>query len=212
MDKNGIRAGKVSAILPPLLDEWVRQTVKRIGEDPLEQAGFAADVSSYSQLWRCRANARKELSIRNFPDTSLHVSYSDSATIGKVFDAPRFIFSIQATPHGDATATLKLTPEMQHGEVLKKAIGRESVVRFDSRRESVVWDALAIDLCIQQGDTIVIGPTADSRGLGEHFFHTRTKNGEIQPVLLLVRLSDADADQAFAHPSNATGLSTTSSQ
>ena len=200
MDKNGIRAGKVSGNVPPLLDEWLRQTVKRLADDPLEQAGFAADVSSYSQLWRCRANVRKELTLRNFPETSIFVSYHDdgSSFDGKLYDAPQFMFSIQATPHGDATATLGLRPEMQHGELLKKAIGRESVVRLDSRRESVVWEKLAIDVKLQQGDCVVLGPTTDSRALGEHFFHTKTRNGEIQPLLLLVRLSDADADRAFA--------------
>jgi hypothetical protein len=39
--------------------------------------------------------------------------------------------------------------------------------------------------------------------LGEHFFHTKTNKGEIQPVLLLVRLSEANADIAFARPSAA---------
>lgn len=198
MDKNGFRAGKASGKIPAILDAWLRLTVKRLGEDPMEQAGFAADVSSYSQLWRCRANVRKELSVRNFPETSLFVSYLDACPEGKPYAAPQFLFSIHATPHGDATATLRLTPEMQHGELLKKATGRESVVRLDSRRESVVWDQLAVELRIQQGDYLVLGPTSESRALGEHFFHTKTRNGEIQPVLLLVRLSDADGDQAFA--------------
>ncbi len=202
MDRNGMRAGKVSSNMPPLLDEWLRQTVKRIGEDPLEQAGFAADVSSYSQLWRCRAKVRKELYVRNFPDTFTFVSHYDTCLVGETYFAPHFMVGIMATPHGDATATLRLTPEMQHGELLKKAIGWESVVRLDSRRESIVWEQLAIDVRMQLGDCVVLGPTAESRGLGEHFFHTKTRNGEIQPVLLLVRLSDADANQAFTRRSS----------
>ena len=202
LDKNGMRGGKVSGNMPPLLDEWLRQTVKRLGEDPLEQAGFAADVSSHSQLWRCRAKVRKELSVRSFPDTSIFVTHHDTVPRGNVYHAPHFMVGIMATPHGDATATLRLIPEMQHGELLKKAIGRESVVRLDSRRESIVWDQLAIDLRLQQGDCVVLGPTDDSRGLGEHFFHTKTRTGEIQPVLLLVRLSDADSDQAFSRRSS----------
>ena len=200
MDKNGLRAGKIAGNTPALLDEWVRQTVKRIGEDPLEQAGFAADVSSFSQLWRCRDNIRKELSVRNFPSGPTIVFYHDITTKGHSFEAPHFIYAIQASPHGDATATIRLTPEMQHGELVKKVIARESAVRTDTRRESVAWEKLSIDLRIQQGDCIVIGPTVDSRGLGEHFFHTKTQTGEIQPVLLLVRLSEANADDAFARP------------
>jgi len=203
MDKNGMRAGKISGNSPPLLDEWVRQTVQRIGEDPMEQAGFAADVSSFSQLWRCRADVRKELSIRDFQNESLNISYHDITSNAQVYEAPHFQYAIQATPHGDASATIRLTPEIQHGELVKKMIARESAVRTDTRRESIVWKQLSIEIRIQKGDYIVIGPTAESRGLGEHFFHTKTQKGEIQPVLMLVRLSEANSDSAFAHPSAA---------
>jgi hypothetical protein len=203
MDKNGMRAGKISGSSPPLLDEWVRQTVQRIGEDPMEQAGFAADVSSFSQLWRCRADVRKELSIRNFQEENLCVFYHDVVSKGHIYEAPHFQYAIQATPHGDASATIHLTPEMQHGELVKKMIARESAVRTDTRRESVAWKQLSIDLRIQKGDYIVIGPTVESRCLGEHFFHTKTQKGEVQPVLLLVRLSEANSDSAFSKPSAA---------
>lgn len=198
LDKNGMRAGKISGSTPPLLDEWVRQTVQRIGEDPLEQVGFAADVSSFSQLWRCRANVRKELSVRNFSIGPTCVNYYDVSSQEHNYDAPHFVYSIRATPHGDTSATIRLTPELQHGELIKKMIARESAVRSDIRRESVSFEQLSIELRIQQGDCIVIGPTTDSRGLGEHYFHTKTQTGEIQPVLLLVRLSEANTDDAFA--------------
>ncbi|HUP81704.1 MAG TPA: hypothetical protein VM260_24340 [Pirellula sp.] len=200
LDKNGMRAGKIAGNMPPLLDEWVRQTVRRIGEDPLEQSGLAADVSSYAQLWRCRANVRKELSVRNLSPGKANVVYHDASTKECMYDAPHFIYSIQAIPHGDASATIRLTPELEHGELVKKMVARESAVRTNSRRESVIWDHLAIELRIQQGGYIVIGPTTDSRGLGEHYFHTRIKNGEIQPVLLLIRLSEANANGVFALP------------
>ena len=200
MDKNGMRAGKIAGNTPPLLDEWVRQTVRRIGEDPLEQAGFAADVSSYAQLWRCRANVRKELSVRNLPAEKASVLCHGFFAKERVYESPHFIYSIQATPHGDASATIRLTPELEHGDLVKKMVARESAVRPNSRRESVTWNQLAIELRIQQGDYILIGPTADSRGLGEHYFHTRTQNGEIQSLLLLIRLSEASSDGAFALP------------
>jgi hypothetical protein len=66
------------------------------------------------------------------------------------------------------------------------------------RRESVAWEKLTIDLKIQHGECILIGPTSESRGLGEHYFHTKTQNGDIQPVLLLVRLSESNLDDSFA--------------
>jgi hypothetical protein len=198
MDKNGMRAGKLSANLPPLLDEWIRETVRRLGEDPLEQVGFAADISSFSQLWRCRANSRKDLNVRKFASEAVCVFYHDGSSKGRVYDSPQFLYSLQAAPLGDSSATLRLTPEIHYGEPVRKVITRDAAIRTDLRRESVVWEQLMIDLKIQRGDCIVIGPTNESRGLGEHFFHTKTQTGEIQPVLMLVRLSESSLDDTFA--------------
>jgi hypothetical protein len=199
LDRNGMRAGKLSSSIPPLLDEWIRETVRRLGEDPLEQIGFAADISSYSQLWRCRANARKELNVRRFDSESVCVFYHDGSTKGKIYDSPQFLYSIFAVPLGNSAAHIRLTPEVQFGDPVLKVITRDAAIRTDTRRESVVWEKIAVDLKIQIGDCILIGPTHESRGLGEHFFHTKTKNGEIQPVLLLVRLSEANMDDTFEY-------------
>jgi hypothetical protein len=197
LDKNGMRAGQIIGSLPPVLEEWIRETVRRLGEDPLEQAGFAADVSSYSQLWRCRAGSRKELNIRNFANENVCVFYHDNAMKGRTYDAPLFLYSIHAAPLGNASATVRLTPELQYGDPVRKVITRDAAIRTDMRRESVVWDPLSIELKLRRGDCILIGPTQESRGLGEHFFHTRTQSGEVQPVLMLVRLSESKMDDTF---------------
>ena len=198
MDKNGMRAGKVSANLPPLLGEWIRETVRRVGEDPLEQAGFAADISSFSQLWRCRANSRKELTVRKFDSESACVFFHDGASKGQVFQSPHFLYSIRAAPLADTSATVRLVPELQYGDAVRKVDTSGAGFRTNTRRESVSWDRLMIDIRIQRGDCIVIGPTAESRGLGEHYFHTKTQNGDTQAVLLLVRLSESSLDDSFA--------------
>jgi len=200
MDKNGIRAGKIACGMPSLLEQWILQTEARVGEDPMEQAGFAADVSSFSQLWRCRTNVRKELSVRKSGAGPISLFYNDTAPKGHVFDEAHFIYAMQAAPMGDTSATIRLVPEVQHGELVKRVDTAAAGIRLGTRRESVTWDQLAIDLRIQRGDCIVIGPTPESRGLGEHFFHTKTQSGEIQPVLLLVRLSESAKDDAFEHP------------
>ncbi|MEI7460696.1 MAG: hypothetical protein WCK15_14900 [Pirellula sp.] len=198
LDRNGMRAGKLSANLPLLLEDWIRETVRRIGEDPLEQTGFAADISSFSQLWRCRANSRKELTLRKFATEPATVFYVEGTTKARTYDSPHFLYSIQAAPRGDSSATIRLTPELQYGDPIRKVIAREAAIRTDMRRESVAWEKLTIDLKIQHGECILIGPTSESRGLGEHYFHTKTQNGDIQPVLLLVRLSESNLDDSFA--------------
>jgi hypothetical protein len=197
LDKNGLRAGKISAGMPPLLEQWIGETVKRAGEDPMEQAGFAADVTSFSQLWRCRANSKKELTIRKLSSEPICLFYHEGGVKGRVYDSPHLMYSIQAAPAGESLAKVRLTPELQHGDPIRKVVQREAGIRMDTRRETVSWDNLAIDIQIKLGDCILIGPTAESRGLGEHFLHTKTQKGDTQPVLMLVRLSEAAKGEAF---------------
>jgi hypothetical protein len=198
LDRNGLRAGKAAGHLPATLEEWVRANERRRDEDPMEQVGLAADVSAFAQLWRCRADSRKELTIRKLLQEDATVFFHDGSPKGGTYRSPHFLYTLQSVPFGDASALVKLTPELQHGEARRMVVAKDSAIRTDERRDSLIWEPLAIEMRLQRGDCIVIGATPETRGLGEHFFQTRTKEGEMQHVLLLVRLSEARQDDWFA--------------
>ncbi len=197
MDRNGIRVAKAPGQLPAILDGWLRDSERRRSGDPMEQTGLAADVTTYSQLWRCRPNSRKEVTIRNLAHDDITIFYNDGATKGATYSGPHLLFSLHAAPQGDGTASVRLTPEIQYGEASRKVVARDSAIRTDERRPNVVWDDVSIEMRLRQGDCIVLGPTHESRGLGEHFFHCMTSSGELQPVLMLARLSEMRLDDAF---------------
>ena len=44
----------------------------------------------------------------------------------------------------------------------------------------------------------MITATSEPRGIGEHFFRTRSKEGEIQDVILLVRVAELNAPDEFS--------------
>ena len=201
LDRNGMRAGKISSTIPLLLEQWIQQTVRRVEENPMEQAGLAADISSYAQLWRCRDHSRKELTIRRLSSIPVNVAYHDGSSFQEnLCDSPHFLMSIHAAPLSDTTAKIRMVPEVEYGEFVKKVVTREAAIRTDTRRESLVFEKLAVDLRIQKGEYLLFGPTAESRSLGEHYFHTLTQTGEVQPVLLVVRLSESNKDDAFSMP------------
>lgn len=197
LDKNGMRAGKISGDFPPMLADWVEKTNHRLEHDPLEQAGFAADISSYSQLWRCRKNVKKELSVRQISDEAINIAYISDTVSEQIYASPHLQFTIHGEPLSDHCARVQITPSMQYGDLVRKAVTRESGIHMDTLRESQTWHALMIDLKLNQGDCLVIGPTQESRGLGTSFLHTKTKSGQIQPVLLLVRLSELNKNETF---------------
>jgi len=198
LDRNGMRASKVSGHMSPLLEEWVRETIERVKTDPIEQAGMAADITSYSQLWRCREKSKKELTVRKLDSEAVALVDYEKGPQLKVVESPHFLYSIQAAPIGISSAKVRLTPELQYGGFVTRVVAKDATARMESQRESLVWESLVIDLILKSGDCIVIGPSLESRGLGEHFFHTKTQAGEIQPVLLIVRLSESESDDAFS--------------
>lgn len=207
LDRNGLRAAKATGHLPVVLENWVRTSERRRDEDSLEQAGLAADVSSFCQLWRCRPDSRKELTVRRLPQDQATLFYFDGAMKGGTFKSPHFFFSLFTAPSADASALVRLVPEMEFGETKRIVVAKDSAIRTDERRDAIAWESLAVQLRLQCGDCIVIGSTLESRGLGEHFFKTLTKDGEMQHVLLLVRLSELRSDDIFAPKTTATTTS-----
>ena len=197
LDKQGMRAGKISGDLPAVLDGWLKAAAQRLEEDPLEQTGLAADISSYTQLFRCRKNSRKELKVRNFPNDQLLLPLDASET-QYVVKSPQFLYAIEAEPINDGCARLQLTPEVQYGDAVRKAVPRESGIHMDTLRESYSWNQLTIKTTLRRGDCFIVGATEPARNLAQHFLHTQTKSGEIQPVLLLIRLSELNQNDMFS--------------
>jgi hypothetical protein len=197
LDRNGLRAAKASGHLPPTLEQWVRTHEKRRDDDPLEQVGLAADASTFAQLWRCRAESRKELTVRKLVAEDATVFYFDEANKGGRFRSPHFLYSLQAKPSGDGAAIVRLVPEIKHGQIRRVVVAKDSAIRTDERQDSISWERMAVEMRLNRGDCIVLGATPDPRALGEHFFQTRTKDGEKQHVILLVRLSETGLDDTF---------------
>lgn len=198
LDRNGLRAGKFSGQLPAITQAWVSQNAARIEQDPMEQAGVVADVSSFSQLWRCRPDQRKVLTVRNLSKETVTLFYNDDGFRGGQFPAPHFLFSLYAKPLGPQSAYVLLRPELEYGQTRRSVVAKDSAIRTEERRDSLSWDSLTLALSMQLGDCLLVTSSPEPRGIGEHFFRTRSKEGEIQDVILLVRVAELNAPDEFA--------------
>ncbi len=202
LDRNGLRAGKFSGQIPAIVQAWVAQNATRIEQDPMEQAGVVADVSSFSQLWRCRPDQRKVLTVRNLPKETVTLFYNEEGFRGGQFPAPHFLFSLYAKPNGPQSAQVLLRPEVEYGQTRRSVVAKDSAIRTEERRETLRWESLSLMLNMQRGDCLMITGTGEPRGIGEHFFRTRSKEGEIQDVILLVRVAELNAPDEFSVANN----------
>jgi hypothetical protein len=202
LDQNGLRAGKFSGQLPAIIQAWVSQNAARIQNDPMEQAGVVADVSTFSELWSCRADQRKVLSVRNLSKETVTLFYNEDGFRGGQFPAPHFLFSMYARPLGPHSAQVLLRPELEYGQSRRSVVAKDSAIRTQETRQSIRWDSLAVVLPMQQGDCLIVSGSPQPRGIGEHFFQTRSKEGEMQDVILLVRIAQLNAPDEFSQESS----------
>ncbi|MFM8261296.1 MAG: hypothetical protein ACKN9S_03385 [Pirellula sp.] len=199
LDRNGLRAGKFAGQIPAITQAWISQNAARIENDPMEQAGVVAEVSSFSQLWRCRSDQRKVLTVRNLSKETVTLFYNEDGFRGGQYPAPHFLFSLYAKPVGPQTAQVLLRPELEYGQSKRSVVAKDSAIRTEERREAVRWDSLALVVNMQQGDCLMLTGSTEPRGIGEHFFRTRSSEGEFQNVVLLVRVAELNAPDEFSN-------------
>jgi hypothetical protein len=198
LDQNGLRAGIIETVVPLTLQAMIDSIEQRLHEDPLEQIGVGANVTSHSRMLQCRLGQRKEVwlgSKRKEPLILFHTS--DGSARGRSFDEPQLLFDLRAHPIGDGSVQLSVTPEIQFGPMKQKYVQQEYAIRRELKRDSVQWTELAVDRKFQPGQMLMLSATRTPRGLGEAFFSTVTAAGTREQLLMLVRIGPSPLDSAF---------------
>jgi hypothetical protein len=199
--KNGLRAGVIIGELPRLIREQIAHTAELQSSDALEHAGLAADVDNKMRKMQCRAGRRKDLIVRPEVAEPLTVLTSlDGRTVsGETFTQPTVLFDLRAYPHADGTATVELTPEIQHGLHRQAFVGNDfGVLRPEMRRDYQAYRDLSIRINLQPGQVLMVSCTQPAKALGQAFFRTNTVDKTREHVILLLRLSETQLDELFA--------------
>lgn len=90
---------------------------------------------------------------------------------------------------------LKLTPEIQHGVAKSEWVGEDGVFRQEFRKPKQAFAGLALETQLQPGQGLILVPQADRPGsMGQYFLGHRIGE-ELQPRLLLVRVTRAGTDE-----------------
>lgn len=198
LDQNGIRAAIIDTVIPLSLQSMIDSVEKRLQDDPLEQAGIGADVRSHSRLLQCRNGQRKEIAVRPARTGTMVLLHNDGrAAKGKSYEDPLLLLDLRAYPKGDGSATIQITPEIQHGQLKQKIIGQEFALRREMKRDADTWPDLSIEHTMIPGQILLVTASTPPRGIGEHYFHTETASGDVEQLLFLVRIGPSKLDSAF---------------
>ncbi len=199
--ENGVRGGVLIGDLPLGIRTRMEQLADYSRTDPLEQANLAADVKSAINRLQCRAGRRKEVHVRREVSQPLVVLTSAEGRVeGATYEQPAMLFDLRSIPHGDGQATLKLTPEIQHGEERKTFIYSDFGLRPDMSRDRKTWEELSLSVKLSPGQMIALSCNGEpkSSNLGKAFFVTHTAEQTDERVLLLIKLAETQLDELFA--------------
>jgi hypothetical protein len=200
LDRNGMRAGIMLGELPALIRAQLEDTSKRQVTDAMEHAGLAADVDNKMHQLCCRGGRRKDLMIKHElldPITVLSVQ-DDQRVTGETYEKASLLFDLRAIPNGDGTATLELTPEIQHGEHRQSFESTDFGVRPQVTRSLRTRKDLKVSATLRPGQVLMLAGTLPPKSLGAAFFVSQTAEQSQEHVLLLIRISETQLDALFA--------------
>lgn len=199
--QNGLRCGIIMGDLPAVISQRLHELSDENHSGSLQQTGLAADVDSFASRLQCRAGRRRDVPVRRDLSGSLTVLWDDNGkTTGATFEQASLLFDLRVIPHEDGRATLKLTPEIQHGESRKQIVSSDFGVRSEMSREKAAWEPLTLSSKLSEGKILVISCAnhAQVSNLGRAFFMTRTAEQTEEQAMLLVRLTQTQLDGLFA--------------
>jgi hypothetical protein len=193
---HGLRVGILGVQLPAA----VRQLLDA-GQEALknrDESSVGENEFSYRhRRMHVRTGRRgKIIASKTFPTLTV-LTREETSVRGHLFSQAQCLFGLRAFPQGDGRVRLELSPEIEHGETKNQWVGEEGTLVQKLNKEKLNLDALKIETLLSPGQTLLLGPTPDVKGLGEYFF-TETSDSGKQRRYLLVRLAQTQMDDLFS--------------
>lgn len=188
---NGLRAGRVINIERFRRRMELLKPKQDVVDQFLTDAAVASEVSHDRRRIPMRLGRRYELPLHQ-PIRGQQVALVrfDDQTIGKTVRDPQYLFAMQAAAGKQAgQISLRLRPEVQHGEMKHKWVSSDSALRIDARRES--WSINQLDLVFHGGedDVFVVAATEPPLGLASQMLVGETPDRSVQRMVVLIRLA-----------------------
>ena len=189
--ENGIRAGKIirNDRFRRTLDQW---RVNGGAVDAfLTKASVASELTEGGKRIPMRCGRRYELPVKDqVSGQCVSLIRLGGETIGRTLSDPQYLFAI--TPQMGQTpqqVDLRLRPEIQHGAMKQTFVSSDSAIRIDARRESWSLPELEIQIAGVQDETLVIGTTSPSIGLGQQMLTGHSADRSEEQMVILIKLA-----------------------
>ena len=94
---------------------------------------------------------------------------------------------------------LELVPELEYGQPRHNWVADHGTLRLDAGRPRKVYDEMAFAATLAPGHMLVLASLPNRPGSLGHSFFTESAGGRLEQKLLILRLSQTQHDDLFAH-------------
>jgi len=199
--RNGFRAGVLGGAMPDSLATYLKLESK-MPENSAERliTGQSADPSVTRRVVQLNRNKAATIQTSGLRD-KLNVLMNDADGLrGRSYQQVQAVYSMRAAAVTGQRVALRLTPELQHGELRNRYTGSEQgIFLMTSSRERELFEELELSVEMAAGELLVVSglPDASGSSLG-HAFHAESQRGPAELKLLLIRLVEVPGSEILA--------------
>jgi len=198
--RNGFRAGVLGGAVPDGLAKYL----KLESELPKEQAarlitGQTADPSVTRRVVQLNRHDAATIQTSDLRDHLNVLMNSPDGLRGQSYDQVQSAYTMRAEAVDGQRVILRLTPELQHGEVRNRYAGSDQgIFLVTPSRERELYDALQLRAELSAGELLVVGGLPDATSSLGHAFHSENQRGPAERKLVLVRVLEVPGSEILA--------------
>ena len=198
--RNGFRAGVLGGMMPDSLAKYL----KLESEMPETKAarlitGQSADPTVTRRVLQLGRGKQATIQASRLRDT-LNVMMNEAGGLrGQSYQQVQAVYSMRAEAVAGQRVALRLTPELQHGELRNRYAGSDQgIFLVTPSRERELYDDLELNVEMTAGELLIIGGLPDASGSLGHAFHAENQRGPAELKLILIRLLEVPGSEILA--------------
>ena len=198
--RNGFRAGVLGGSVPDSLAVYLKLE-SEMPETKAERVitGNTADPTVTRRVVQLDRSDSATIQVSGLRDKLNVLMNEEGGLRGRSYEQVQAVYSMRAEAIAGQRVTLRLTPELQHGELRNRYAGSDQgIFLVTPSRERELYDKLELNVEMTPGELLVVGGLPDASGSLGHAFHAESQRGPAELKLVLVRLVEVPGSEILA--------------
>jgi len=198
LQTNGLRAGVVTAQLPPhLADRFLPPSVASGETLP---AALPDNPALVRHMLRLLPGRSSDVMAATGLAEMVLLEHDGDGLRGKTYHDASTLFALRAWPAADGRVRLNLSPTVKHGPVERSWVGEDGMFRLEAGQRRDALTGLSFEVTVPTGSMIIVGCVGEPASTaGDAFFRDRAGARSGQRLLAIRPVPHAQSlDPMFA--------------